>query len=284
MLNKLKQIKLNTLEALCIEMAYLSDNWCFRGQAHDWPIKSSIDRFLDTIRDKNPILKNENQNVFLEMKILTQFFCNNEKILKMHGIEEQNEENFILLQVLQQHYGYPTRLTDWTKNWKIALFFCIEDNTQSEEMVLWAINMKNIHKVEDVICDDKYLFPTILFEDNKIHSYYNRLRDGIYLIDVPVFERIKAQEGLLLASGHADDMIFEKHIFSSSWINNRCVKKYIISKTLRNDIEVFLEQNDINKEKLYPKEFLEMTTSDKKDLTSFANELYPLVYSNLSEQ
>ena len=229
MINKLVQIKINSLEELSIEMIYLSDNWCFRGQAHDWQIKSSIDRFLDTMRYKNPVLRNENQNVFFEMKILDQFFCNNERFLKIFGIEEQNEENFILLQVLQQHYRYPTRLTDWTKNWKKALFFCIEDNTQSEDMVLWAINMKNIPRVEDIICDDKYLFPTILFEDNKIHSYYNRLRDGVYLVDVPVFKRIKAQEGLLLTSGHADNMIFEKHIFSSSWLNDGCIKKYIIS-------------------------------------------------------
>lgn len=280
MLNKLKQIEINSLEELCIEMSYLSGNCCFRGQAHDWQIKSSIDRFLDTMRDKNPLLRNANQNVFFEMRILDQFFCNNEKFLKILSIEEQNEENFILLQVLQQHYGYPTRLTDWTKNWKKALFFCIEDNTQSEDMVLWAINMKNIPRVEDIICDDKYLFQTILFDDNKIHSYYNRLRDGVYLIDVPVFERIKAQEGVLLVSGHTEDMIFEKHIFSSSWINDGCIKKYIISKNLRSAIEVFLEQNDITREKLYPKEFIEMTTTNKKDLVSFANELYPTVYSN----
>jgi len=280
MIKETKKIRINSLPDLSIEMSSLSNNWCFRGQAHDWPIKSSFDRCLDFIRqsNNNPLLLNENQNICLEMWILNHFLNSNENYLKKIGIEVGlNKENFIKIHALQQHYGFPTRLTDWTLNWKIALYFCIEDDTQTEDMVLWALNKKSIPDVNAVLTDERYLFPSIMFEDNIINSYYNRLREGIYLINVPFFERIKAQEGILLLSGHADDMIFEEHIYESSCLNAGIFKKFIISKELRKAIQLFLEQNGINKEILYPKELLEMNYFDKTSLFSFTNKLYPSI-------
>lgn len=51
---------------------------------------------------------------------------------------------------LMQHYGVPTRLLDWTENPFVALYFALQDPSDDEDAVVWALrperwNQKVLH-------------------------------------------------------------------------------------------------------------------------------------------
>ena len=270
----MKEMKINCMEKLFDEIKFRS-GWGFRGQAScNWPLTSGIDRTINNIRDNNRLLTGQHQNIFLEMRSISELLNLNQEQLEKFGLNIQNDDNFLLIQVLLQHYGYKTRLIDWTKNWKIALYFCLEDNSQTDDMVLWCINYKKIPPVNTPISDENYLFPTILFEDSKMYSFCFRLKEGVYLIDEPFFHRIQKQEGFLLTTGHTEYMTFEEQVLNSPWLNKDDVILYQISNNLRNDIKMFLHENNIDKKKLYPKDDLNIQPS-QLNLLNFANSIYP---------
>ncbi|MCQ2587627.1 MAG: FRG domain-containing protein [Treponema sp.] len=284
MIDNLKIVQINSLDTLIQEMMNIENLFFFRGMASkDWKIVSSADRMLERIKAQNSniLLSEQHQNVFLELKAQSIFIKQNEtelkNLLNMNDSEkfQINESNFLIMQVILQHYGYPTRITDWTKNWKKALFFCLEDSTQTGDFALWCIKQKCMPNVKNAIADEKYLWPEELNKNNRIDAFYRRLREGIYLIDEPMFTRIKAQEGVLLASGVADYMIFEDHIMQCDWINNDDLIKFIISKQLRTEIRNYLDQHNITANSLYPIDFQDQKlTLDNSKIEKFMNDLY----------
>ncbi len=54
------------------------------------------------------------------------------------------EPDFYEIISLAQHYGIPTRALDWSYDFKVALYFAVEDVLQNntEDCVLWAFNYK----------------------------------------------------------------------------------------------------------------------------------------------
>ena len=284
MVKNLNVIKIDSLDMLISEMEKKQDTFYFRGMASkDWKIKSSVDRMLERIKssNSNALLSEQRQNVFLEFKAQSLFVKNNEAELKkvLNVAPSDNflidENNFIQMQVILQHYGYPTRLTDWTKNWIKALFFCLEDTSQSSDFSLWCIERDCIPTINDAINNEKYLYPSALDDKNNLIKFYQRLREGVYLIDIPIFNRIKVQEGILLVSGHADYMIFEDHIINSEWLNDTNVIKYEISAKLRTQVQQLLIKEGITHNLLYPVDFLDQKiTLDNQKIEQFMNKLY----------
>jgi FRG domain. len=229
----------------------------------------------------NILLSEKHQDAFLEFKAQSYFIERNENALKLlFNIPSNNnfqidKNNFLELIVILQHFGYPTRLSDWTKNWKKALYFCLEDSTQNDDMALWCIEKKCVPNVVAVLSNEKYLWPEELFKDNKLISFYKRLKEGVYLVDKPIFNRIKAQEGILLVTGYADYMVFEDHILQCDWISDKNVIKFIISKDLRSCLKLFLNENEITKDSLYPNDFEdEKFSSANEEIKKFINEFY----------
>ena len=142
-------------------------------------------------------------------------------------------------------------------------------------MALWCIEKKCIPNVVAVLSNEKYLWPEELFKDNKLISFYKRLKGGVYLVDKPIFNRIKAQEGILLVTGYADYMVFEDHILQCDWISDKNVIKFIISKDLRSCLKLFLNENEITKYSLYPNDFEdEKFSSANEEIRKFINEFY----------
>lgn len=88
---------------------------------------------------------------------------------------------FIEIISLAQHYGIPTKVLDWTYDYKVALYFTLkdilEDKNKYSDGVLWAFNYK-------------------LFENNPldINNFFNRLH--FYRPEYDNNPNLRAQKGL----------------------------------------------------------------------------------------
>lgn len=89
------------------------------------------------------------------------------------------EDKFMEIMSLAQHYGLPTRLLDWSYDYKSALYFALKDiveNPRDSDGILWAFNYK-------------------LFENvNNYGPFFNKLR--FYRSEYNRNPNLQAQKGL----------------------------------------------------------------------------------------
>jgi len=273
------------ISALQKKLSSESGGYIFRGMASsNWRIQTSIDRLLCRTRqnNNNPLLSETNQNTFVEFAAQSKFIQNQSQQLnrlfgKTTNVEfKLDESNYLHLPIILQHYGYPTRVQDWTTCWKIALFFCLEDSKETGDFCVWSIKENEIPDVEKCLDDPNYLYPTEMFENNKLNSFYHRLKVGVYRINKGFFKRIAAQKGIALTTGRADYTDFQQHIEECSWISNTSVHKYIIDSGLRKNVQDFLNNEGITHDALYPNDITDgYIDNDKKYIDQFINDMYP---------
>jgi len=277
--------RFSDISTLVNRLSSESDQYIFRGMASaNWRLQTSIDRLLCKIsqQNDNPLLSDTNQNAFGEFSAQLKFIkSQSHQLNRLFGRSANedfkiDESNYLHLPVILQHYGYPTRIQDWTTSWKIALFFCLDDTKETGDFCVWSIKKSEIPDIELCLEDPNYLYATEMFESNKINSFYNRLKVGVYRIDKGFFKRIDAQKGITLTTGRADYMDFQQHIEECTWITKSSVHKYIIDSALRNNVRDFLEKERITHDSLYPNDITdEYLESDKKNIEQFINVMYP---------
>ncbi|WP_456403417.1 FRG domain-containing protein [Hydrogenimonas sp.] len=124
--------------------------WIFRGQAQeDWGLHSKLAR--EIIDNKN--LKNILSSFYWEENvILTSFLHACREIGLELPLPPKNYKNMSFLEfeqnqhlmALGQHYGLPTRMLDWTLNWRNALFFALDPIKQNyskdSNLVIWCLD------------------------------------------------------------------------------------------------------------------------------------------------
>jgi hypothetical protein len=257
----------------------------FRGMAcSSWRLRTSMERALEKLRqsgNNNVLLSETAQNIFLEIDYQRKFMQSQSGALaKLLSQGTGNslsldDSNFLHLPIILQHYRYPTRVQDWTRDWQIALFFCLEDDTQVGDFALWTLKSSSIPKVETALASSEYLYPHSSSE-GPMFRFYRRLVPGVYLLDLPYFTRICAQNGIALVSGMAEDMDFQSHFDDCSWINQDDLRKIVVSKGARAECAEYLRTCDITKESLYPSDVSDTyIESDLRSVESFINRLYP---------
>jgi len=261
MKNIIRIVEFDNCNSLLLYLNQLGDRYFYRGMANsDWKLKTSINRFLDDLRNKtnNPLLSDTNQNVQAEFLSQVQI-CKrqSEGLNRVFGRSSDeaftiNEETFIFLQVVLQHYEFPTRLLDWAKNYNIALYFCIEDTTQSGDIAIWAISKNKIRNVEESISDNTYLYESVMFENNKLVKFYQRLKPAVYLLNTSAFSRINAQEGVEIVTGASDYMDFQDHLLEDRNFDKDDIVKVIINESLRSEIVDHITKLGLNRVSLYP--------------------------------
>ena len=136
--------------------AKISSPWIFRGQGQDYPLVPSLFRKGNKSREKLQKLTKRNIDLYeelllVERDLLTQFFeiadrrglilpDNSQKLrIYLEKLKAHDEmvklslnawrvrDEALSLIALAQHYGFPTRLLDWTYNAFVATFFASED-------------------------------------------------------------------------------------------------------------------------------------------------------------
>ncbi len=111
----------------------LSGEWAYRGQTHDWPLRTSIERALNNWE----VDLVEGPDV--ERQIIRDF-------RRKYRGESENRVNSDTLYclALMQHYGAPTRLVDWTYSPFVGAKFAIE--TGAKDGVVWCMNTSWCHQ------------------------------------------------------------------------------------------------------------------------------------------
>ena len=137
------------------------------------------------------------------------------------------EFEFFEIISLAQHYGLPTRALDWSYDYKIALYFAVEDalKKDSEDCVLWAFNYR-------------------LLEDNYgVNKYYYEIpKLEIYRPEYNSNPNLNAQKGLFTFwSCTSDDNLIDDTPFNELIINelkeNTHINEFDPTKTEYHKIE-----------------------------------------------
>lgn len=141
--------------------------WMFRGvKNYSYELIPSVGRLLNTpnFKDKNTLLK-------FEESAFNEFYIQTYSQLKV-------DDKFTIL-AIAQHHGLKTRLLDWTLSPLIALFFAVEDLSNTDG-ALYAIQSQ------------------WLFNDFKnLASPFDESLDDYHFLSAPDFsKRISAQQGV----------------------------------------------------------------------------------------
>lgn len=137
------------------------------------------------------------------------------------------EFEFFEIISLAQHYGLPTRALDWSYDYKISLYFAVEDalKKDSEDCVLWAFNYK--------LLEDNYGVNKYRYEIPKLEIYRPEYNSN---------PNLNAQKGLFTFwSCTSEDDLLDKTPFDELVINelieNTLIDEYDSTKTEYHKIE-----------------------------------------------
>lgn len=137
------------------------------------------------------------------------------------------EFEFFEIISLAQHYGLPTRALDWSYDYKIALYFAVEDalKKDSKDCVLWAFNYK--------LFENKYGVNKYYYEIPKLEIYRPEYNSN---------PNLNAQQGLFTFwPCTSDDNLLDDTSFDDLVINelkeNTRIDKYDSTKTEYHKIE-----------------------------------------------
>lgn len=177
--------------------------WAFRGQTHDDPLTTNLERALiaagRTVKDAPEY----------EEKIIREFrrrFAGDDRQLV-------KEDTLYALSIMQ-HHGAPTRLLDWSYSPFVAAFFALEGGYKKVSPVVWALDHKSLRTLNeckkllvdrnnDVTRNDKS-FKLLYFPESNPRKFV--FSENPYHLN----SRLIIQQGVFLCQGDV----------ASSFINN----------------------------------------------------------------
>jgi hypothetical protein len=114
----------------------------FRGQSKaEWPLQPRIYRERTDNQSSQPIDKESGKRILETERQLVRDFRH------LSASIRKGDESDAMLYLMQQHYGAPTRLLDWTTNPLIALYFaCQNDESDGKWFAMDAYDMITKHE------------------------------------------------------------------------------------------------------------------------------------------
>lgn len=135
---------------------------------------------------------------------------------------------------LEQHYGIPTRLLDWSENPFIALYFALSSQEKGKTPCVWELDPIALTRAS---LNNPGLARIPEPRDNAAQSFLEQLRDPIAPRNDPIAiyanhtnPRIVAQRGTFTIFG-VGKIPLEKLSYASS-----CLKCYLIDASVANDL------------------------------------------------
>ena len=182
----------------------------FRGlKDEDFDLKTSAGRMSVELTD----IEDAEKSVFKQFK---------EQAIPHLGFEPRNDWEWL---ALAQHHGLPTRLLDWTQNPLVALYFAVEESTESNSAVYVYTDRENAVNISD------YPNPLELSNDEPVRRY----------VPAHLTNRIIAQAG-----------VFTVHHDVTSSFTSKNVDKIIIPNKIRNELKEQLYRYGIHRGTIYP--------------------------------
>ncbi len=253
-----------------------SDKWYFRGQADDWQLIPSVfrpnnKRLLEKLyyleRPNYPT--NSGNIIEYERNIIRLFLVlADEKGVVIPNYNSETKEKYFSFDCtisggrqlpkyriwdtpyhdflgLAQHYGVPTRLLDWSKSFKIALFFATRNtkDNKSGNYVVWSfMHSRDRHLSGDYAGTLKLLSPPRGTNHN-----------------------LRAQEGVftIVSNDHMNDQVWLDHYLGAYLV------KIIFPVSICCDILAYLDSEKVTEESLFP----DNHSDDKKFLDECSKHL-----------
>lgn len=215
--------------------------WIFRGQCDEkWKISTSFMRSLKEVQEIYAASGKEEMSHrdSFESVLIHQFKS------QAHLYLNFNPKTELEWLTIMQHYGAPTRLTDWTFSPYVALFFALSQGSNSAGF--YTVNQDRINKFYRIKTDSK----------NLEESLFNDLRrkDAYVFAFEPLVknERMVRQQGLFMCASNnfesIDDVLLQDEIIT----NEDFFVKTIISEKMRFDALKKLKTMNISHETLFP--------------------------------
>ncbi len=191
----------------------------YRGQSQDWPLIPSIGRVGTGGFE---------EIIWFEKNVLTEF-----KRLSLPILGNQNI-SFNQLMLHAQHHGLPTRLLDWTSNPIKALYFAVNDLSNSNDGIVWSVDAYNIEWFEE--------YPRM---DNEVY-YFHR--------PAHINQRISAQESMFLVFPITSDQTEIKSLQNGNHDTKELgkIEKFIIPSDKKSKIKHTLSTLGINYLTMFP--------------------------------
>ena len=185
--------------------------WVFRGQTKaEWELKTTLERESAKCKNKAKVKK--------RFPVLEDFLCphtrsnENEQIESFKALTQWDHylgEHKLPYLAAMQHYGFPTRLLDFSRSLFIAVYFAFEDRRSRGDRAVWAIridplwdNVKTAFGIQVDAADYEVEKRILEVTDGLIdgtRSLLSSVKHGVLpLLTAGNNPRLKAQNGLFL--------------------------------------------------------------------------------------
>jgi hypothetical protein len=229
--------------------------WAFRGQAKDWPLTATIERYAC-------------KPGIAEDYVMREF----RRRIHHYSPSAPRRDDDLEWLALMQHHGAPTRLLDWTRSAQIAAFFAAQSSSTASPFVrepceppppfiIWAVDTDNINAEAKAMLG--------LPEETDISSdetfsriFWSQPAVALYLVvavePYRLNERLTIQHGLFLLANHALFPFHNclagllLHANRQSRLSARWLHKIVVAPQVRADVLRSLDKVNINSTTLFP--------------------------------
>lgn len=177
------------------------------------------------------------------------------------------DKDYFELMALAQHYGLPTRLLDWSYDYKVALYFAVRDiltdKNEDVDGVLWAFNYRKFDDAYKTQYKARFKFPLHFYRPAYESNPNLSAQKGLFTIlentfqddvDMKPFDEIIIDFLEKSKKEYFGNVVYELNDRSTLNLNNdeKLFYKFIIPSNLKAKLlkELYLE--DYSEEYLFP--------------------------------